>query len=615
MRDSRTETVLTRLRAIFALIRDDPRSDEELLHRFAEEHDEDAFSIVVGRHAPLVWRTCCRVLGDGPDAEDAFQVTFLTLARWAKKLRRGELAGWLFQVARRAAQDVRAGVERRRKFERQQVIEAASGRGEDPGQAETYRLLDEELAELPERLRVPLVLRYLEGKTLEEVGHILGCSRWAVSKRLTRAEGILRERLGYRGLTVGAGAVAGLLVGTAAGEAAVRSRLVAETTRLAVAFNAGTLDNPAAQAALTLLPGKAGWAFKSRLVVLLGVGVLFGGAVSWRGIAPAPALLSSPLNDPAAAAGPIVARGSAVRLAPAPVGPVVAGEVTDAEGKPVPKADVVVLAGGSSDPSRPPEPDQPVWKGRTGETGRFRARLPAEFRVDPSRGLSVRVLAFGGGAIGVAAATYKTDGLPVAVRLGKGQPISRTVMDENDRSVAGARVRVWRIGPVWMRPCAEVDRDPEPVAGFWPKPVVTDEDGKFSFPGLDGLSSVIAEVLAPGCARTDAPLSGQFMKIQVFPPKWVSGNVRATASGKPVAGVEIGYPARSSVTGVVGHRPQVFQRVGRDGSFRIPVPLGDYVMLRVQPPAGSRLRPLDHFVDLDSRQQADVQLALTSADR
>src|SRR5262249_54636293 len=220
MRNSRTETVLTRLRAIFTLLRNDPRSDEELLSRFAEEQDEDAFSAVVGRHAPLVWRTCCRVLGDGPDAEDAFQVTFLTLARWAKKLRRGELAGWLFQVARRAAQRVRVAAECRRKLERQRIVEVEWGRWEDPAQTETYRLLDEELAALPERLRVPLVLRYLEGKTLEEVARILGCSRPAVSKRLVRGERILRERLAGRGLTVRAGAMAGVLGRTSLREGA-----------------------------------------------------------------------------------------------------------------------------------------------------------------------------------------------------------------------------------------------------------------------------------------------------------------------------------------------------------------------------------------------------------
>jgi hypothetical protein len=224
------------------------------------------------------------------------------------------------------------------------------------------------------------------------------------------------------------------------------------------------------------------------------------------------------------------------------------------------------------------------------------------------------VLASGGGAIGTAAATYKTEGPPVAVRLGGGDPISLTVMDANHRPVVGARVRIWRVGPVWVRPSAEADQDPEPVAGFWPKPTVTDADGKLSFPGLGGPSPVIAEVLAPGYARTDVMLSEQAVKVQVYPLKWVSGNVRAADTGKPIAGVEIGYPARFSATEVVGHRPFIYHRVGRDGSFRIPVPSTDYMFLRVRPPAGSRLRALDHDVDLDGRQQADVQLTLSSAD-
>jgi RNA polymerase sigma factor (sigma-70 family) len=615
MRDSRTDTVLTRLRAIFTLLRDDPRSDEELLSRFAQEHDEDAFSAVVGRHAPLVWRTCCRVLGEGPDAEDAFQVTFLTLARWAKRHRYGALAGWLFQVARRAALDVRAAVERRRKLEHQQAVEVESGRGEDPAQAETYRLLDEELAELPERLRVPLVLRYLEGKTLEEVARILGCSRPAVSKRLTRGERILRERLSYRGVTIGAGAVGGLLVGTSVGEAAVRSRLIAETTRLAVAFCAGTLESQTAQAALGLLPSKAAWALKSWLIVLLGVGFLFAGVVGWQVMPFVPAAPSPPVGGSDAAPGPAVARLSAVRLAPAPAGPVMAGEVIDAAGKPVPKADVVVLAGGSSEPSRPPEPDRPVWKGRTGENGRFRARLPAKLPTDPSGGLPIRVLACGDGAIGTAAATYQSDGPPVTVRLGKRDPISQTVRDAAGRPVVRARVRIWRIGSVWVRPSAEADRDPDPVAPFWPKPVVTDEDGKFSFGGLEGLSPVIVEVLAPDCARTDALLSDPPGLRRIGHPNWVAGNVRAAGSGKPVAGAEVGYPALFSATEKAGHRPLVFHQVGRDGSFRFAVPPADDILLLVQPPAESQFRPLVQRLSMDGRRQADVQLLLSAADR
>jgi RNA polymerase sigma factor (sigma-70 family) len=309
--------------ALFALLQTDhPSTDEELLGRFAQAQDEEAFSILVRRHGPLVWRACCRVLGQGPDAEDAFQVTFLTLARWARKLRRGELAGWLFQVARRAAQDLRAAAGRRRGLERNLSVRPGPGPEEEPDRAETYRLLDEELAGLPEKLRVPLVLRYLEGKTLEDVARILGCSRRAVGKRLARGEGILRERLSCRGVAVGVGAVLSLLGGSATAAPAVSSRLVAQTTRAAMAFCAGTLDSAAARTALGLLPGKVGGGLKSWLIVLLGIGALLAGAIGWglRASAPAgPPDADSPPASPVAGPrldrpGDPLPRGALARL-------------------------------------------------------------------------------------------------------------------------------------------------------------------------------------------------------------------------------------------------------------------------------------------------------------
>jgi len=126
---------------------------------------------------------------------------------------------------------------------------------------------------------------------------------------------------------------------------------------------------------------------------------------------------------------------------------------------------------------------------------------------------------------------------------------------------------------------------------------------------------VFAEVLAPGCARMDVLLSGRRGKIQVSPPKWVTGNVRAADTDKPVAGVEIDYLSRFSPTDVPGHRPQVALSVGGDGSFRVPVPSEDYAVLYVQPPVGARLRPLLQLVDLDGQEQADVQFSLASDGR
>src|SRR5262249_8422657 len=187
---------------------------------------------------------------------------------------------------------------------------------------------------------------------------------------------------------------------------------------------------------------------------------------------------------------------------------------------------------------------------------------------------------------GTAAVTYQAEGPSLVVRLSKGDPIRQTLMDvKNGHPIAGARMRIWRIGSVWVRPSADADRDPDPVARFWPKPVITHEVGMFSFPGLDGLCPVIAEVFAPGCARTESLLAGRPVMVRVSPPKWVSGSVRAAGSGKPVAGAEIGYPALFSATEVEGTRPLVAHPVGEDGSFRIPVPSADDVLLRVQPPA------------------------------
>src|SRR5262249_49811735 len=157
--------------------------------------DEKAFTVLVGRHGKLVWRVCRGVLKGVADAEDAFQGTFLLLAREARKLQGATLAGWLHCVARRTALNIRGTVERRRRIEgptgelsRLEASQAAHS-------IEKYAVLDEELMHLPERLQTSLVLRYLEEKTLAEVAQIVGCSITAVTKRLARGEILLRERL------------------------------------------------------------------------------------------------------------------------------------------------------------------------------------------------------------------------------------------------------------------------------------------------------------------------------------------------------------------------------------------------------------------------------------
>src|SRR5688572_16343489 len=83
--------------------------DAELLRRFADQHDEAAFELLLWRHGGMIWGVCRRIAPNRADAEDAFQAVTLALARHANTIRRApSVAGWLYQVAYRAALRTRA---------------------------------------------------------------------------------------------------------------------------------------------------------------------------------------------------------------------------------------------------------------------------------------------------------------------------------------------------------------------------------------------------------------------------------------------------------------------------------------------------------------------------
>src|SRR5262245_52550840 len=101
---------------LFRQLRQDvPEADAGLVGRYARSGDGAAFAELVRRHGPMALGVCGRALRNTSDAEDAFQATFLVLARKARALRRPELlAAWLYGVARRTAAKARTAGARRR---------------------------------------------------------------------------------------------------------------------------------------------------------------------------------------------------------------------------------------------------------------------------------------------------------------------------------------------------------------------------------------------------------------------------------------------------------------------------------------------------------------------
>jgi RNA polymerase sigma factor (sigma-70 family) len=215
MAGASSREVLRHLNTLFHCGAAGQLSDAELLGRFVvgrDEAAEAAFAALVERHGVMVLGVCRRVLANRDEAEDAFQATFLVLARKAAAIaRREQLASWLHGVARRAALDARARATRQKAREKRL---GAMLPAEPPDQTlanELRAVLDEELARLPERHRAAILLCELEGLSRREAAARLGISEGTLSSRLARAKSRLRDRLTRRGFALSAAALAAVL--------------------------------------------------------------------------------------------------------------------------------------------------------------------------------------------------------------------------------------------------------------------------------------------------------------------------------------------------------------------------------------------------------------------
>jgi RNA polymerase sigma factor (sigma-70 family) len=276
-------------------------TDGELLERFLVRRDEAAFELLVRRHGSMVLGVCRRILPNPHDAEDAFQATFLVLVRRAGVVPRHKVGGWLHEVACRTAWASRRLSVRRRAIGKQlSELPHPTAAPEEPG--EDLRLLvDQELSQLPDKYRLPLILCDLEGRARRDVARQLSIPDGTLSNRLTVARQRLARQLARRGLTLSGEALASLPVPEAL--AHLPEALVASV----VATAQGTAAPPALVSLLgiaSLTRGGLQSMWLSRLKITLAVvllpTVLAGGF----------GMLLSPISAPA----------GALALGPAPTG-------------------------------------------------------------------------------------------------------------------------------------------------------------------------------------------------------------------------------------------------------------------------------------------------------
>jgi RNA polymerase sigma factor (sigma-70 family) len=263
-------------------------SDGRLLEAFVARREEEAFATLVGLHGPMVFGVCRRVLGDVHDADDAYQATFLVLARKAATLSRpDQLGNWLYGVAYRTSLEARAVRARRRAREvhMDKLPDHAAPTEESDG--DLAALIDRELNRLPDKYRVPAVLCELQGRSRREVAELLGIPEGTLSYRLAEARKRLARRLARWSAALGAGGLATCLPQT--GVAIVPAPLTALLVKAAVEIAAGRAATSVSAEVVALMEGVLRVMFITRLKTLVAVMMALGllvGTAGWFGLQP-----------------------------------------------------------------------------------------------------------------------------------------------------------------------------------------------------------------------------------------------------------------------------------------------------------------------------------------
>jgi RNA polymerase sigma factor (sigma-70 family) len=571
-------------------------ADDELLARFSEHGDSAAFETVVRRHGPAVLAACRQVLSEPADVDDVFQATFLTLLQRPRAVRRGASVGcWLYGVAHRIALRARDTAVRRRGLLRHAarpgVVEPA-----DLSWPEACAILHEELDRLPDRLRLPLLLCYLEGQSRDEAARNLGWTVGAVKGCLERGRRILADRLTRRGITLSAGLLTAVTA-PACASAGPSSRLV-EATLLA-----GVRPSPAvaARAAPATLAPRT----------VLAAGLLLAGVLAVFVLHAPPAEGDPPRPAPPAPAPPADPMGQTFTYA---------GRVLGPDGKPLPGAKVHICG-------LNPGVIQYAERATTGKGGTFRftvrrdefgdkGRVPAH-RSPPERFVHLAASAEGcGSATGWAARSEDRE--KVTIWLPAEEVVKARFLDLEGKPVAGVEVSAYLRGSQWAKdgkPIAFDAPDEEGgasgnVAPFDDKRnhAVSDREGRVTLRGLgrgwlydlyiSGPTIITAKARVaarpqkptttwgegfhtPERGDPRLPLYGSEFTHVVAPCKPIVGVVRDGTTGKPVADATVQRVSTRE------DDPNAHAKTDAEGRYKLlGLPRGVYTFT-VNPPANA----------------------------
>ncbi len=551
-------------------------TDGQLLDRYLARRDESAFAALVMRHGPMVLGVCRSVLRGSPEVEDAFQATFLVLVRKAGSIRgRDAVGGWLHRVAHRIA--VEAGRARSRRDRRECVVSdlpdvITSGESADH---DDWRIpLHEELARLPERFRLPVVLCYLEGRTHAQAAAELRWSEATLRRRLAAARGLLCGRLTRRGVAVPAAALFTALASDAT--AAVPPGWVGAATRAA----AGTVVS---SAAARLADGLVRSLFAARVRLAMNAAILLLAA----GLLAPHLIPAGPVRaDDPARSMPRSSRPSSVAPKKAAEEPLtVRGRVLDPAGKPFAGARVYAYR---PDPRGDVFTSAPPPEAISDADGRFQF-TPAEPGVQPiplpPDWSQPTVVALAPG-FGPAWASFTTadEARDLTLRLVKDDvPIDGRILDLEGKAVPGATIRPvlvyaspaedlgeWESAMAGAKDLSggALDKLPRGLELFrWSKDLAatTDAEGRFRLTGIGRERVVTLWIEGPTIAtnfvnvyaRTrpgptyrlaqhrEEPEFGRFVffgssfDYPAGPTRPIEGTVRDRQTGRPLAGVSI----------------------------------------------------------------------------